>query len=171
MAQSLRVREFIKTVCRQVKSERARGGITSELIAHIEDQTAAYMKMGMDEDSAERRALKEMGDPVTVGEGLNPLHRSKPDLIGIVLNVAMCVIAGAVVLFGVFLAVATLYSMFTTGQQIIGIIIAGGFIALSLIIAFTVITIFKAVSNMVFYSGLASDYRKRKERGRFYGKY
>lgn len=171
MAQSIQVREFIQTVCEQVKAKRAHAIITNELIAHIEDQTEAYMKSGMDENSAERRAIAQMGDPVTVGENLDQLHRPKLDWIGIVVNIVMWTISGAVMLFGLFLGVATFYSLWTTGQLVFGIIISLGFIAVSLIVAFTVISMFKFISNMLFYRGLASDYKKRKKRGEYYGKY
>lgn len=171
MAQSKRVRNFIETVCGQVESERKRNLIANELISRIEDQTRAFMEEGLDEDTAEIKAVIQMGNPISVGKNLNERHRPKHDWLEIIPNIVIGTVAGIIIAFGIFCGAATLYSLFKTGDYIIGVLICGGFIAGSFIIAFTAVSVYKAVSNMFFYRGLYKDYEKRKKKGETYGKY
>jgi hypothetical protein len=96
--QSGQIKDFIETVCGQVKSKWAHNLLAYELTAHIEDQKSAYIKAGMDEFTAEARAIEEMGDPAVVGGQFNQIHRHRGDFIP---NIIMWVIAGAIALAGV----------------------------------------------------------------------
>ena len=67
--------EYIKKLLEQVRFREAHQGIHDELKAHIEDQIEANISCGMDEDTAEKRAVEDMGDPVEVGISLDRVHR------------------------------------------------------------------------------------------------
>jgi len=108
---SERLREFIETVCGQVKAKKAHGLIGSELMAHIEDQKLTYIKDGMNETAAENRAIDEMGDPVEVGENLNKIHQPAYDWIGRIPDIIMWIIAGGIVLISVIFGIGIIISM------------------------------------------------------------
>ena len=74
----IRVEQYLNTVTGQMRSRRAQHAIAEELRAHIECQTADYISKGMDEETAEERALKDMGDPVFIGTQLDQVHRPRP---------------------------------------------------------------------------------------------
>ena len=67
--------EYIKKLLEQVRFREAHQGIHDELKTHIEDQIEANISCGMDEDTAEKRAVDDMGDPVEVGISLDRVHR------------------------------------------------------------------------------------------------
>lgn len=71
--------EFIRNVTEQMRCVRAREGVARELSDHIEDQAAAYEEAGVSPEEAVRKAVEEMGDPVTVGVELDRIHRPQAD--------------------------------------------------------------------------------------------
>ena len=82
--------EFIKTCTEQMRCKAMRSVVEEELIAHIEDQTEAYLQEGMEEEKAELMAVKQMGDPIEIGTSLDRVHRPKMDwkTFGIILALA-----------------------------------------------------------------------------------
>ncbi len=96
MAEPNSAQDFIKSVCQQIRAKRAHEHLTGELLTHIESQKAAYIADGMDEDTAERKAVMQMGDPVVVGQQLDRTHRPKPDWIVFSLT-AILVLFGAAI--------------------------------------------------------------------------
>ena len=70
------IRAYLETAGEQIRWERARRVVISELRQHLEDQRDAFAAEGREE--AERLAVEEMGDPVTVGAELDRIHRPKP---------------------------------------------------------------------------------------------
>lgn len=90
--------EYVKTVCEQIRWGRAHKVISEELLNHIEDQKEAFIKKGQKEQEAERSAVLEMGDAVTVGQQLDRTHRPKPEW-GTIVILCICLILGAVVQF------------------------------------------------------------------------
>ncbi|MDD3346875.1 permease prefix domain 1-containing protein [Oscillibacter sp.] len=69
---------YIETACQQIRWKRAQPALMAELRTHLLDQKDAYAADGMDDDAAETEALRQMGDPVTVGSELDRVHRPKP---------------------------------------------------------------------------------------------
>ena len=51
-----RVNEYLKSVCAEVRWRQAHDAVREELAAHIEDQTEAYMRSGMERETAEWKA-------------------------------------------------------------------------------------------------------------------
>lgn len=94
---------------------------------------------------------------------LQPKH----DWISIFANVVMWAIAGCITLLGLFLGIAAVFSLFGTGDYVVGVIICAGLTLFGLFIAFAFISMFKFISNMLFYRSIFNDYKKRKERGDF----
>ena len=67
--------EYIKKLLEQVRFEKAHKAISDEIRSHIEDQIADNIYDGMDEETAEKMAVEEMGDPVDAGISLDKIHR------------------------------------------------------------------------------------------------
>ena len=67
--------EYIKKLLEQVRFEKAHKAIGDEIRSHIEDQIEANVLDGMDEETAEKSAVADMGDPVEAGAQLDKVHR------------------------------------------------------------------------------------------------
>lgn len=74
-----RIKEYSRSVCAQVRWQRAHAAIAEELEGHLLDQRDAHMAEGMDEDAATEKAVAQMGDPALVGAQLDRVHRPKPE--------------------------------------------------------------------------------------------
>ena len=67
--------EYLKIVLEQIRCRKARPYIRQELQDHMEEQIEANMHAGMDCESAEKAAVKDMGDPVETGISLDRIHK------------------------------------------------------------------------------------------------
>lgn len=67
--------EYLKTLLEQIRCKKARPYIQQELQNHMEDQIEANIHAGMDYESAEKEAVKDMGDPVETGISLDRIHK------------------------------------------------------------------------------------------------
>ena len=67
--------EYIKKLLEQIRFEKAHKAIGDEIRSHIEDQVQENISEGMDEVTAEKRAVEDMGDPVEAGMQLDKVHR------------------------------------------------------------------------------------------------
>ena len=63
--------EYLRCVTDQIRCKKACPGIEKELEDHITDQAEMYLKKGMTEEQALKKAIAEMGDPVQVGVELD----------------------------------------------------------------------------------------------------
>lgn len=79
--------EFLSKVTSKVKSKEAHNMIKKELTHHLQELSQSYKKRGFSEEDSDEKAIQEMGNPFTIGEKLNPLHRPKMDWVLIVLFV------------------------------------------------------------------------------------
>ncbi|WP_343208691.1 permease prefix domain 1-containing protein [Anaerolentibacter hominis] len=70
--------DYLDTAAGQIRWKRVRPAIMTELRTHILEQKDAYTGQGMEEKEAETKALKEMGDPVSLGQELDRIHRPAP---------------------------------------------------------------------------------------------
>jgi len=167
MPQSDRVKEYIEKVCGQVKAKNAHGSIAKELIAHIEDLKTTYIKNGMNENIAEERAVEEMGDPLTIGKCLNEVHFCEYNRIEKTVNIIMWVITGCIVLFSLVFGIGIAWSMLSIHPEDVfaAMIVGLGITVLGVFIAFIFISIYKLISNLLFYRGLFINYKRRKKRG------
>ena len=85
------IQAYLETVQEQIRWKRARPVLLRELERHLEDQRDDFIKEGRGKDEAERLAVQDMGDPVTVGTGLDAVHRPKPQwgLLGLTIALAL----------------------------------------------------------------------------------
>ncbi len=72
------IRSYLDAVASQIRWKRARPAVLRELKSHLEDQRGSFAAENAVD--AERRAVEEMGDPVSVGRELDRLHRPKPQV-------------------------------------------------------------------------------------------
>ena len=89
------IQAYLEAVREQIRWKRARPVLVRELGRHLEDQRDAFLEEGKSPEEAERLAVRDMGDPVTVGTELDRVHRPRPQwgLLGLTLALA---VAGAV---------------------------------------------------------------------------
>ena len=69
---------YLEAVREQIRWKRARPVLVQELERHLEDQRDDFLKEGKPAEEAERLAVEDMGDPVTVGTELDRVHRPRP---------------------------------------------------------------------------------------------
>lgn len=68
---------YLELLLEQIQCDKARETVEEEIRCHIEDQKTAYMENGMEEQEAEKEAVRQMGDPVEAGIRLDKIHRPK----------------------------------------------------------------------------------------------
>ena len=85
-----RFNEYLGQVARTIRWRRARSFALRELRTHLLEQKDCFMNEGMSEQEAEEAALRDMGDPVLVGEELSAVHRPREQwlLLGMVTALA-----------------------------------------------------------------------------------
>ena len=96
--------EYLEILTEQIRCKMARGAVAEEMRWHIEDQTEAFLSEGMERKEAEEAAVREMGDPVEVGQDMDRIHRPKMAWSMIALIAAVSV-AGYLLKFGIERAV------------------------------------------------------------------
>lgn len=67
--------KYLDLLTNQIRCEKARLAVRSEIESHIEDQKNAFIAEGMEASEAEQEAIREMGDPVDVGISMDRIHR------------------------------------------------------------------------------------------------
>ena len=72
---SMNKEEYLTVLKDQIRDKHAKEFVSTEIRDHIEDQAEGYINDGMDSEQAVIKAVEEMGDPVTVGAGLDRIHR------------------------------------------------------------------------------------------------
>ncbi len=102
---------YTELVSQQLRWKKARPVIEQEIGAHLCDQRDALMKSGMDEDSATRESIRQMGDAVEIGTELDRVHRPKPAWELFALTVLLALI-------GVFIKVFLTYDSDAPWQPI-----------------------------------------------------
>lgn len=67
--------EYMDSLLEQIENDNAKVLIYEEIENHIEEQKEAYMLDGVEEEKALAESVKQMGNPIEVGEKLNKIHR------------------------------------------------------------------------------------------------
>lgn len=75
----MQIKEFLNTVCEQIKYKPIRNSISEELENHIEESKENYIQEGLEEQEAEEKAIIQMGDAEEIGKKLNKIHKPKLD--------------------------------------------------------------------------------------------
>lgn len=86
------MRDYLEAVREQIRWKRARPVLLRELERHMEDQRDAFLQEGKSPEEAERLAILDMGDPVTVGTELDAVHRPRPQWGLLALTIALAAI-------------------------------------------------------------------------------
>lgn len=73
-----RLQDYLRQVGEQIRWKRARPRLLSELETHLLDQRDDCLSQGMTEEEAQQEAVRQMGDPVLIGQSLDAVHRPKP---------------------------------------------------------------------------------------------
>ncbi len=71
------INEFLDTVCAQVKCREVHSALKTELLNHMEDRIEDLTGKGIPIKEAIPQAIKDMGDPVSIGIQLAHTHRPK----------------------------------------------------------------------------------------------
>lgn len=79
MQQHIKIKQYLETICDQIRYKKIHTDICEEIENHITDQKEAYKTQGIDDETATLKALEQMGDPVVVGTELDRTHRPKPE--------------------------------------------------------------------------------------------
>lgn len=103
------IKEYTDSVCDRIKWKKAAKNVACELENHLIDQRNMYMEYGMSENEAELKAVKQMGDPETVGCELDKIHRPEPQIHMIILT-AMIFISGILIRMAVRNSIFSEYS-------------------------------------------------------------
>ncbi|MBQ8663249.1 MAG: FtsW/RodA/SpoVE family cell cycle protein [Eubacterium sp.] len=70
-------KEYMEILLSQIRNDKAKELVGQEIEAHIDDQAEVYMEFGVDADTAEKKAVRSMGDPVETGVSLDRIHKPK----------------------------------------------------------------------------------------------
>ena len=81
--------EYINKLLEQIRFRKAHKAIGDEIRLHIEEQISENISEGMDKETAEKRAVEDMGDPVDAGIALDKVHRPQIALGVIVIAIAL----------------------------------------------------------------------------------
>lgn len=73
-----RLQEYLTQVGEQIRWKRARPRLLAELESHLLDQRDDCLSQGMTEEEAQQEAVRQMGDPVQIGQSLDEVHRPRP---------------------------------------------------------------------------------------------
>lgn len=90
-----KLQEYLQTVGEQIRWARARAPLTTELRTHLLEQYDDYRSQGLDEDTALDETLRQMGDPIAVGQELDLVHRPQPQW-GLLCLTGLLVLAGSI---------------------------------------------------------------------------
>ncbi|MBU5436632.1 FtsW/RodA/SpoVE family cell cycle protein [Tissierella sp. MSJ-40] len=96
MEQSNKIKEYLKTVCEQIRWKKAHKIISEEIENHIIDQKNALISEGLDEETAINKAILEMGDPTAVGLEFDRTYIPKPEW-GIIALTGILLILGVII--------------------------------------------------------------------------
>lgn len=94
--------EFLGKVTSKVKSNEAHSLIRKELSNHLQELAHSFQRKDNSKEEAEEKAIEEMGNPFTLGENLNQLHKPKMDWVLIILFGIIAVISFLPLINGVY---------------------------------------------------------------------
>ena len=90
------VEGYIKKLLEQIRFQKAHKAIEDEIRLHIEDQIKENISGGMDKETAEKKAVEDMGDPVDAGIALDKVHRPQV-AVGVIVIALVSTVIGTIV--------------------------------------------------------------------------
>lgn len=73
------IHDFLDIVCNEIKCPQTREEIRQELYEHILEERNYNIEKGIEKEQAELIAIKNMGNPETIGKEFNKIYRKKLD--------------------------------------------------------------------------------------------
>lgn len=119
----MQIKEFLDSVCEQIKYKPIRENISDELKNHIEETKDAYIESGISEKEAEEKAIFQMGDAIEIGKKLNKIHKPKLDITLVILTIISLIfgflvayiransVENSFIKFAVFLAIGLVFGV------------------------------------------------------------
>lgn len=136
MQQHIKIKQYLETICDQIRYKKIHIDICEEIENHITDQKEAFKTQGIDDETATLKAIEQMGDPVIVGTELDRTHRPKPEWSIIALTFLL-------LLTGIFIRLYTSPQDFNGLElfyrQLFFTIVGLGFMALCYHVDFTIL--------------------------------
>jgi cell division protein FtsW (lipid II flippase) len=96
---SKHVQDFLQEVCKEIRFKSIHEHIIKELSGHIEDQKNDYIDQGFDEETANLKAVEQMGDPAIVGKQLDKTHRPRMEVSILSICAILVVLGGGIQFF------------------------------------------------------------------------
>ena len=93
MREKMTLQDYINRVVVPISDEEAKNETALEIRAHLDERIEFYKEIGYDDETAEKKAIEDMGDPEPVGASLSRLH-PKGRVITAVLAVLPLVLIG-----------------------------------------------------------------------------
>ncbi len=72
-----KVQDYLDVVCSQIRFREMHPQITLELRTHMEETIAAAQHSGMPPEDAAKHAIRQMGDPLSLGKQLDRTHKPR----------------------------------------------------------------------------------------------
>lgn len=114
--------EFIEKVLTKVKYRKVHPMLAKELYDHIECLKEEYCDKGMDEESAYKEAITQMGDPEKIGIELYHQHKPKMDWM-VLSSILVLTMFGIYVLYSSGRTESILHMLIYTGIGLAGFIV------------------------------------------------
>lgn len=116
------IENYLKEVCSYIKNKDVHQEISDEIRNHISEIADEYINDGLEEVESIDKAIERFGSAYECGTRLNKVHRAKPDIITIMLAMALASI-GVFAMYSMSENSSTFYE--STFNNIIGLIIGG----------------------------------------------
>ncbi len=101
--------EFTAKVNSKVKSKEAHTMIKNELKNHLQELSHSLQKKEFSKEEADEKAIQDMGNPFSLGENLNRIHKPRIDWILLVLFLVIAGISFLPLIGGATLNVPSIY--------------------------------------------------------------
>lgn len=136
--------QYLKTLLEQIRCRKARPYIRQELQNHMEDQIEANIHAGMDYKSAEKEAVKDMGDPVETGISLDRIH--KPQIAWKLLFMIVLISVAGIMTHIMIAKHIDGVAAYTSGRYVIHVIVG---IAVMMVLYFMDYTVLAGFSKLI----------------------
>lgn len=107
------VDNFLNEVCKHIKYKKAHSEISEELQNHIKDRIQDFIHSDFDEETAIKKAVEAMGNPVELGIELNKFHKPYLGWLLSTIN-TLVVLAG---LFAAYIIIPSIFLSFESFNQ------------------------------------------------------
>lgn len=79
LMENKKIKTYLDLVCSKIKFKDIHGNIKEEILDHIENIVLENLEKGLSLEESIDIGIKQIGDPYILGEGLNKVHKPKPE--------------------------------------------------------------------------------------------